>query len=154
LKGRDYNKPLALLISNRSEEYELVLNALEANSEDLIHEFKQGGVTVVLRPDQLPDLALRVGEIQPGPIAVRCPNHKILQMVLWDGGYPFACWATSVNRSGMPPATTSDEVLDWIDSLEELSIDPPSFVFLSRQPCTGKPSSVIDLTGDEPVRLR
>ncbi|MDQ3023144.1 MAG: Sua5/YciO/YrdC/YwlC family protein, partial [bacterium] len=116
-------------------------------------DFRSGLITVVVAESKLPAWFRDEVKLQPGTIGLRCPAHPGLQALLKQ--IRLGClWATSVNRSGKPPATTADEVLAWLDELRASGIDPPELVVLSRTPGSGKPSSVIDLTGDEPKRIR
>jgi L-threonylcarbamoyladenylate synthase len=159
LKGRDFTKPLALLVSSS-----IVSKILGSETDyfistgggdiDLALAFQAGETTLILSPewDWYRDFPQAISKVQPGKVGLRCPNKLSLQNVIERcGGY---LWATSVNRSGQPPATSADEVLSWLDELKAAGIDPPELVVLSRTPGSGKPSRVVDLTGDEPQWIR
>lgn len=151
LKGRDFDKPLALLIHRQDPSwYDLYVTAQSLGPAEA-EQFMNGELTFVISPHEDTGYSGELAVIQPGPVGLRCPLHAGTQSLLQAIG---RVWATSVNRSGEPPATTADEVLAWLDELRQRGIDPPELVVLSRTPGSSKPSSVIDLTGDEPKRLR
>jgi L-threonylcarbamoyladenylate synthase len=77
-------------------------------------------------------------------IGVRIPSHPLALTVLAASG-PLA--VTSANRSGSPPATTCDE-------LEEAFGDRVRVYLCTEEPLVGVASTVVDLTGEEPVVLR
>jgi len=77
-------------------------------------------------------------------IGVRMPSHPLALAVLAGAG-PLA--VTSANRSGEPPATTCDE-------LDAAFGDLVSVYLCTDEPLVGGSSTVVDLTGDEPVILR
>ena len=153
IKGRNFDKPLALLVHGSMEHARLLRNLL--GEGELRKQFDSGELTVVVKQEQLPSLPSSIADLQPGTIGIRAPadnthGSRKLRDLIEDR----PVWATSVNRSGEPPATTADEVLAWLDELRERGIDSPELVVLSRTPGSGKPSNVIDLTGDAPKRLR
>jgi L-threonylcarbamoyladenylate synthase len=162
LKGRSFDKPLALLTHKGFEIYRFAVNLCRQRclQESDIEAFETGRVTLVFNPSDLPCLWSKVQELQPGSVGLRCPSTHLqprplrghLEMLI--GNLGGLVWATSVNRSGEPPATTADEVLAWLDELEELEVAPPELVVLSDTPGSGTPSGVLDLTGPEPRRLR
>jgi L-threonylcarbamoyladenylate synthase len=158
LKGRDFNRPLALLIGNAicksllHSETEYFINEIDGDM-DMPLAFEAGEVTLIISEQRLDlEIPQAITRTQPLPVGLRCPNKLSLQkLISRNGDY---LWATSVNRSGQPPATTADEVLAWLDELKEQGIDPPELVVLSRTPTSGTPSRVVDLTGDEPKWIR
>lgn len=149
LKGRRFDKPLALFIEPGTELYRFAILACRRlggpQGEELAAGFEAGRVTLILNEQELPTLPAEVREQQPGSVGVRCPSaHLGLNLV----------WATSVNRSGEPPATTADEALAWVESLTPELAELLGLVVLSREPGSGVPSRVVDLTGAEPRVLR
>jgi hypothetical protein len=42
----------------------------------------------------------------------------------------------------------------WLAELAQLGVAPPELVVLSKEKGSGKPSSVVNLTGEEPVWIR
>jgi L-threonylcarbamoyladenylate synthase len=148
LKGRSFDRPLALL-SRPNPSLSGIYELLEGCEG--VEGFKAGEVTAVVPPEMVPRLVDSTARIQPGNMGFRCPKHRHLRRLL-DANRML--WATSVNRSGQPPAATADEVLAWLDELKAAGIDPPELVVLSRTPGSGRPSRVVDLTGDEPKWIR
>lgn len=79
-----------------------------------------------------------------GTLAVRIPGHSMLRAVLYRVG-PLT--GTSANRHGEPPCRDADAALS---SLAE----PPDLVLDGGTTPGGAASTLVDLTGDEPVVLR
>ena len=149
LKGRGFDKPLALLVSKQDPAwYDLYSVAATLNEGGA---FSGGELTIVIAPHEDSAYSAEIAVIQPGPIGMRSPIGEQLQSLLQHSG---RVWATSVNRSGQPSATTADEVLAWVEELRQHGIDPPELVVLSRTPGSGKPSRVVDLTSEEPKWIR
>lgn len=79
-----------------------------------------------------------------GTVGVRIPKHPLALALLARTG-PLA--VTSANRSGEPP-------LEDGDSLAAVFGDEVAVYLCQDAPLSGAPSTVIDLTGPEPVILR
>lgn len=78
-------------------------------------------------------------------MGVRCPNHPVTLAVIEKAGVALA--APSANPAGQPSPKTAQEVLDYFDGHMEGIIDGG--------PCAlGVESTIVDLTGEEPVILR
>ena len=78
-------------------------------------------------------------------LGVRCPNHPVTLAVIEKAGVALA--APSANPAGQPSPKTAQEVLDYFDGHMEGIIDGG--------PCAlGVESTIVDLTGEEPVILR
>jgi tRNA threonylcarbamoyl adenosine modification protein (Sua5/YciO/YrdC/YwlC family) len=80
-----------------------------------------------------------------GTIALRAPDHEIVQELIRASGSPIA--ATSANTSGRPPAAGFPE-------LEERIIAAADVVLDGGASDVGQASTVIDCTGDTPEILR
>ena len=90
----------------------------------------------------IPQGAYRLAEKYLG---VRCPNHPVTLAVIEKAGVALA--APSANPAGQPSPKTAQEVLDYFDGHMEGIIDGG--------PCAlGVESTIVDLTGEEPVILR
>ena len=76
-------------------------------------------------------------------IGLRCPDHALVRRLCRSVG-PLA--TTSANRHGEPPLTTAAAVAAAFGDGLALVLDGGT--------CAGAPSSVVDLTGDEPRCLR
>jgi L-threonylcarbamoyladenylate synthase len=97
-----------------------------------------GPLTVVLRcRRRLPGTA-------GSTLAVRIPGHAMLRSVLYRTG-PLT--GTSANRHGRPPCCTPDTALESLACAPDLVLD-------GGPTAGGLPSTLIDLTGSEPVVLR
>ena len=78
-------------------------------------------------------------------VGVRVPDHPIPREIARRLGAPIT--GTSANRSGLPPATSAAEVREQIGDLVDYVLDGGA----AR---SGVPSTVLDLTGAEPLILR
>jgi L-threonylcarbamoyladenylate synthase len=136
LKGRDPGKPLAVLIESLS--HAAVLGHFDPRALNLARAFWPGPLTLVLRVTALG----RKAALGAGNIGLRVPDHPGMRALLKTA--PMA--ATSANRSGEPECRTADEVeqrLGWdLDCI------------LDGGTVDGKPSTIVDLTGEEPKFLR
>ena len=113
-------------------------------AETLAQHFWPGPLTLVL--DRLPDcpLSLLVSAGLPS-VAIRVPAHPIAQALLAASGRPIA--APSANRSGAVSPTTAAHVAASLGARVPLILDGGACA-------VGLESTVIDLTGTEPVLLR
>lgn len=80
-----------------------------------------------------------------GSLAVRVPAHRRLRELLGALGRPVT--ATSANRSGEPPATTVEQVLDLLRGEGAVVIDDGALV-------GGAPSTIVGIRSGELVVLR
>ncbi len=78
-------------------------------------------------------------------LAVRVPAHRRLRALLSTLGR--AVTATSANRSGEPPATTVEQVMELLRGEEAIVIDDGTLP-------GGAPSTIVGIRGDELVVLR
>ncbi len=110
-------------------------------AEELIEAFWPGGLTLVLPPQ--PTLAWDASA--GGPVAVRMPLHPFTLALVERTG-PLA--VTAANPPGIDPPTTIDAALDCLSDQVTLAVDTG--------PCSdiGMHSSIVDLTGPEPVLVR
>ena len=139
-KGRGRDMPVPVLVGSWSTVDGLVLG-VPREARALIEAFWPGGLSIVLR--HAPSLAWDLGETR-GTVMLRMPLHPVALDLLREIG-PLA--VSSANRSGQPPATTVDEARD------QLGGDVP--VYLDGGPAVAAmASTIVDLTGDEPLVLR
>ena len=104
--------------------------------------FWPGSLTLVLRrSDAVPDIVAAGG----ATVAVRVPDHPVPREIARRLGSPIT--GTSANLSGLPPATTAAEVREQVG-------DRVDYVLEGGSVCSGVPSTVLDLTGPEPVIVR
>ena len=129
LKSRDVNKPLVLMAAGA--ETLLGRAAFSAEARSLVDRYWPGPLTLVL-----PGAA-------GGTIGVRVPDHPLALELLRLSG---PLWTTSANPSGQPEALTAAEVtvrLPGVDGVLDGGRAPG-----------GRASTVVDLTGSQPVILR
>jgi tRNA threonylcarbamoyl adenosine modification protein (Sua5/YciO/YrdC/YwlC family) len=139
-KGRGGSMPASVLVGSWSTVDGLVLSVPSAGRQ-LIEAFWPGGLSLVLTA--APSLAWDLGDTR-GTVMVRMPLHPVAIELLREVG-PIA--QSSANRTGQPPATNVDEARDQLgDSVG---------VYLDGGPSgEAVPSTIVDLTGDDPVVLR
>lgn len=142
LKGREAVKTLPFVASG----LEMILELIEQPSDlffRLAERFWPGPLTLVLRAreNSLPDILYGPGQT----IAVRVPPLPWLRDLIRRSGTLLI--ATSANLSGQPPADDFSEVYRLFHDRVDILIDG------GRTPGE-KPSTIIDLTGAEPVCLR
>jgi L-threonylcarbamoyladenylate synthase len=111
------------------------------SADDLVEAFWPGGLTLVLRHTS--SLAWDLGETR-GTVALRMPLHPVALDLLGKTG-PLA--VSSANVSGQPPAITAAQALEQLGGSVE--------VYLDGGPCAEPvPSSIVDLTGPQPLLVR
>jgi tRNA threonylcarbamoyl adenosine modification protein (Sua5/YciO/YrdC/YwlC family) len=139
-KGRGPDMPVGVLVGSWSTIDGLVLT-VPYQARRLIEAFWPGDLSIVLR--HAPSLSWDLGATK-GTVMVRMPLHPVAIELLKETG-PMA--VSSANRSGLPPATTVDEARQQLG--ESVT------TYLDGGPCGDPvPSTIVDLTGDEPVVLR
>ena len=129
IKGREADKPIALLCSSAAEAFGLAAN-VSPLAEKLAELYWPGPLTLVL---DLPS---------GGTIGVRVPAGRAVQELLAAYGGPL--YATSANLSGEPAPATLDEM----DSRVLEAAD----VIVRGKEGSGEASAVVDLSGGR-VRL-
>jgi L-threonylcarbamoyladenylate synthase len=139
-KGRGPDMPVGVLVGSWTTIDGLVLT-VPYQARRLIEAFWPGDLSIVLR--HAPSLSWDLGNTK-GTVMVRMPLHPVAIELLKETG-PMA--VSSANRSGLPPAATVD------DARSQLGDAVP--VYLDGGPCGDPvPSTIVDLTGDEPIVLR
>jgi L-threonylcarbamoyladenylate synthase len=123
IKGRDANKPIALLCTSAEEAFALATN-VPPLARDLANRYWPGPLTLVL---DLPS---------GGTIGVRVPAGNAVRDLLEAYGAPL--YATSANLSGEPAAAALDDVDPQV--LESVDI------VVSGEKGTGEASAVVDLS--------
>jgi len=136
LKGRERGKPLQVMVASAGS----VSRVARVPESVRIERLLPGPVSLVLRArDALPDLGAT-----GGTVAVRVPDHPVALELLELSG-PLA--TTSANRSGEPTPDTLEGVRGVFGDGVEAYLDGPPAP-------AGTASTVVDLTGPEPVVLR
>lgn len=133
LKGRPQDMPIAVLVASLDQVRPLVADPLAPEVERLVARHWPGPLTLVL----------------PGPtpgaptVGVRWPAHDFVVSLAAEVG-PLA--TTSANRHGEPTPTEAEAAARSL-------VERPDLV-LDGGPCAGVASTVLDVTGPEPVVLR
>jgi len=81
--------------------------------------------------------------VAAGKIGVRVPDHSFFGTVM--AGIDRPLFGTSVNRSGEPPLTRIEEMIERFNRVD---------LIVEGSPGSGSPSAIIDLTVSPPRALR
>ncbi|HLI24554.1 MAG TPA: L-threonylcarbamoyladenylate synthase [Acidimicrobiales bacterium] len=138
-KGRPRNVELPVLVADVAQALDLTFS-VPATARRLMERYWPGPLTLVL--PRRPDLDADLGE-DDATIGVRCPAHPVPRDLCQEVG-PLA--TTSANRHGEPPLTTAGGLEAALGAVVELVLDAGS--------CDGQPSTVLDVTGEDPRLLR
>lgn len=141
LKGRDFHKPLPVVVRDAAQAAQLSLQ-LPPRFYELTAAFWPGPLTLVLPAASHLPAALTAGT---GTIALRQPNLPFLLALLAVTGFPLT--ATSANRSGAPSCRTAAEVI------AQLGEDIPLVMDAGISP-SALPSTILDLCTSEPKLVR
>ena len=139
-KKRGPDMPVPVLVGSWSTIDGLVLGVPKA-ARELIEAFWPGGLSLVL--PHAPSLAWDLGSTK-GTVMLRMPLHPVALELLRDVG-PMA--VSSANISGSPPPSTMSGALRQLGGSVGVYLDGGN---------SGDPvaSTVVDLTGDDPLVLR
>lgn len=137
IKVRPLDKPLPLLVED-----ETALDTYGAGVPDyarhLASHFWPGGLTLVVEASsEVP----RTFVAADGTVALRCPDHEVVQELIRASGSPIA--ATSANTSGRPPASRFED-------LEERIVAAADVVLDGGHANAGVASTVVNCAGPEP----
>lgn len=139
-KRRGPDMPVGVLVGSWSTVDGLVLGVPRA-ARKLIEAFWPGDLSLVLQ--HAPSLAWDLGTTK-GTVMMRMPLHPVALELLREVG-PMA--VSSANISGRPPASNAEEAREQFG--DEVA------VYLEGGPGVGQvPSTIVDLTGSEPLVLR
>ncbi|MBN6034338.1 L-threonylcarbamoyladenylate synthase [Amycolatopsis sp. 195334CR] len=139
-KNRGPDMPVGVLVGSWSTVDGLVLG-VPPQGRALIEAFWPGDLSIVL--PHAPSLQWDLGTTR-GTVMLRMPLHPVALELLREVG-PMA--VSSANVSGRPPAATAEEAKDQLGDSVAVYLDGGP----SGDPV---PSTIVDLTGDEPVVLR
>lgn len=144
-KGRPSDNPMIVHISKAEDLPELIKdgkNSLGGDEIKLIEAFWPGPLTMIFpKSDIVPDTT--TGGLDT--VAIRMPSNEIALRFIDAAGKPIA--APSANLSGKPSPTTAEDVLEDMDG-------KIAAVIMGDQCSVGIESTVLDLTGAQPVILR
>ena len=141
IKGRSFNNPVALIISEEDDLHLITDNIPEA-AKKLMAAFWPGPLTLVFKASPSVSPRLTAGT---GKIGVRISSHPIAHALASGLGRPIT--ATSANLSGSPECTTAQEVFSQIGPHLGALID-------GGDTPSGKGSTFLDVTSDPPAILR
>jgi len=117
IKGRNYEKPIPILIYKKEILSEFVSNVPE-KAENLIKNFWPGGLTIIFEASpKLPSLLTG----NTGKIGIRISNNPIAQELVKQADTPIT--ATSANISGQKGCTTALEVYENMGNKVNLILD-------------------------------
>lgn len=141
LKGREESKPILVLIADARDVVRFVIHR-SASFDRAAKRYWPGPLTLVGKATpELPD-ELTAGT---GTIGVRLPNDPTVRALIRICGGGLT--ATSANLSAQPPARSAQEV----DAYFPMGID---LILDSGEVAVTDPSTVLDLSGNEPVLIR
>jgi L-threonylcarbamoyladenylate synthase len=140
-KGRGRDMPVPVLVAS-PQMADAVVSQMPDTGRELADAFWPGALTLVLR--HTTHLAWDLGETR-GTVAVRVPDHPIVLSLIEQTG-PLA--VSSANRTGNPAPTTAMDA--------RLQLGAAVAVYLDAGPGSAEalPSSIVDLTGEQPRLLR
>ena len=140
-KGRPSDNPLILHISDMKE-LEPITREIPHRARTLAEHFWPGPLTMILNKAEIVPLETTGGL---STVAVRMPEHEVARRLISLAGVPVA--APSANTSGRPSPTTAAHVREDLEGKIEAILDGgPSGI--------GLESTIVDLSGEEPVLLR
>ncbi|MFH2012140.1 MAG: L-threonylcarbamoyladenylate synthase [Pseudomonadota bacterium] len=117
IKGRNYEKPIPILINKREILSEFVIYVPE-KAENLIEKFWPGGLTIIFEASsKLPSLLTG----NTGKIGIRISNNPIAQELVKQADVPIT--ATSANISGQSGCTSASEVYESLGNRVDLILD-------------------------------
>lgn len=139
IKERARTQAIAVLLGDKNQLERVTENPKPA-ALALAEIYWPGALTLVVpRHPEMPEI------LSPKPtLGVRIPDHPTALALLRRTG-PLA--VSSANLSGQPNTTNADEVLAQLDGKFDLLLD-------GGETPGGTPSTVIDMTGEQPVVLR
>ena len=140
-KGRPSDNPLIVHIANYEILDQLAVH-IKPYAYELMRRFWPGPITFVL--EKHPDISLKVtGGLNT--VAVRMPAHEVALKLIELSGKPIA--APSANLSGKPSPTSAKYVIQDMMNRVDCIVDGGDCI-------VGLESTVLDVTGDEPIILR
>jgi len=140
LKGRNWNKPLAVIVENFKQVKTLTKN-LSPKAKEIMSRYWPGPLTLVLnKSSEIP--AYVTARLKK--VGIRMPDHPISKELIRTCGIPLV--ATSANISGSADPKTARQALKQLIDVD-LLID-------GGRTQVGKASTVIDATGKKVKILR
>ncbi len=141
LKGRPEGMPLSLIVQDLAMVYELV-TSIPAYGQRLFERFLPGPLTVVLEARKGIPHYITGGT---GKVGIRISSHPAVSVLFRCYRSPLT--STSANPTGQPPAIDVAAIQQYFPEGIDYILDGGRATLM-------KPSTVIDLTGEQPVVLR
>lgn len=141
IKGRDYNKPISLLVSSY-EMIESVANIVSPMEKRIIENFFPGPITLVLdKKDVVPDI-LTAGT---NTVGIRMPDSEFCLRLIDYVGKPIA--TSSANISGRESGVDIENIYAQFGDMVDLYVD-------NDEERSDISSTVVRVVGEELVILR
>lgn len=141
IKGRQVDRAVPLVAASR-EQIEGLSGALPACGRLLAEAFWPGPLTLIVPAW---DGLARAVSGGLGTVAVRVPDHAVARALARACGRPVT--STSANRSGEPAPMSPEDVLRGRPLQPDLLLDAGNTP-------GGLPSTIVDVTGNEPCLVR
>ena len=141
VKERPLNMPLPLLLAGVNQ-IDALTETISTEARLLIDAFLPGALTLVLPAAESVPVIITAGG---NTVAVRIPAHPVPLALIEGLGTPIV--GTSANLSGQSSVLTADDVRMQIG-------DKIDFIIDGGKCPGGKESTVVDVTGENPVVLR
>ncbi|HUR32197.1 MAG TPA: L-threonylcarbamoyladenylate synthase [Vicinamibacterales bacterium] len=141
IKNRAAEKALPLVAADTAQVRRRI-GLLPRLAAQLAERFWPGPLTLVLVAPAALATEVTGGT---GTVGVRVPAHDVTRTLCAAYGTPLT--ATSANRAGDPPTANPDVVATTIGDRIDLLVD-------AGPTAGGPPSTIVDVTGDEPLLIR
>jgi len=141
IKGRQADQPILLLIKDPSEVRDWAA-VITPRAGEFMNKFWPGALTLVFKAKPEVPAELTGGM---GTIGLRVPGNALTRRLLASLGT--ALTGTSANISGRPSPRTAQEAAEAIGGMVDLVLD-------GGRTEGGSPSTVVDVSADEPKVIR
>jgi L-threonylcarbamoyladenylate synthase len=139
IKGRPPDQPVPVLLADVREAFDLA--EVGEGARRLMRRFWPGPLTLVLPSRGVVAEMVTAGT---GTVGLRVPDHPVPRALVRACGFPLV--GTSANSTGRPAPVSVPQVLSDLDGRVELVLDGGRL--------RGRPSTVVDCTGDRPRVIR
>jgi L-threonylcarbamoyladenylate synthase len=141
VKGRSAERALPLIAADTSQVI-AHLSRLPELAQQLVHRFWPGPLTLLV---DAPVALARDVTGGTGKVGVRVPADAVARAICAEAGRPIT--ATSANISGEPATSDPDQVERSLGDRLDLLVD-------TGRTAGGAPSTIVDVTGIEPMLVR
>lgn len=139
IKRRPEDKPYTMMCGNKNVISNFAI--IDSKIENVINHFMPGSITLLLkRKSSVPDFVTHGTDV----VGVRIPSNKEALKLLEKLDMPLL--VPSANRAGEKPAYTDEEA----KKIFKGEVD----FYISGQSISDLPSTIVDLSGDEPKLIR